>query len=267
MTDSSSLDMFHGDNEELKAFVENIERQSDESDIKLLFLEDRNLVGIHVRGLAKLLNCSPETVRDACDKGVRAEDIYEAQIQTAGGLQGVKFILENGVIDILEYLQDGKHKQETKDAAKMLYRRYARAGFKLEAMLQVCPEKLQKIFQQASPQPPALDPAIVLQELKNENVRLQIELACIKKGIKPQRFTAHPPLSTGQRLMQIFKERPDEWINPKEFAFLGDVKVITRTCIRLSDRGHLDRDFRSRQTPTGIRRYSVFRYKTDLNQY
>lgn len=108
-------------------------------DINLIYLEDQGIAGIHIRGLAKLLNCNPKTIQRLAT-GVAFDHIFEAQIQTEGGLQSVTFILEEGVIQILEAIQDGRHKKETKLAARDLYRRFARAGFKLYVMLQTNPK-------------------------------------------------------------------------------------------------------------------------------
>ena len=111
------------------------------SGVELIYLEDRDVAGINIRGLARLLECNPEAVYRQV-KGVSSDLVFRAEIHTEGGLQGVRFILEEGVVQILEAIMDGKHKQETKDAAKSLYRRFARAGFKLYVMLQVAPSKL-----------------------------------------------------------------------------------------------------------------------------
>ncbi len=109
--------------------------------IELVYLEDRDAAGIHFRGLAKIVDCNAQTISDAA-KGVKDEDIVELEIQTAGGLQRVKFVLENGVVQILETIIDSRCKKETRDNAKDLYRRFAKAGFKLYTMLQVAPEVL-----------------------------------------------------------------------------------------------------------------------------
>lgn len=127
-----------------------------------LYLEDKDVAGIHTRGLAKLIGCDPKTVQNALEgvkescfencetvtgivfEGVNKGLFLDAKIQTAGGPQTVTFILENGVVEILERIADSKCKQETKDSARRLYRQFARAGFKLYAMLKVDPDALKK---------------------------------------------------------------------------------------------------------------------------
>jgi hypothetical protein len=117
--------------------------QTPVSGVELIYLEDQDVAGIHIRGLARLLGCDPKAVKRVSET-VALESIFEAEIQTTQGVRTVAFILEEGVIQILEAIMDGGHKQETKSAAKDLYRRFARAGFKLYAMLQVAPEKLKQ---------------------------------------------------------------------------------------------------------------------------
>jgi anti-sigma28 factor (negative regulator of flagellin synthesis) len=111
--------------------------------VELIYLEDQDVAGIHIRGLARLLDCNPWSVHQA-KKNVSLDHVREVEMQTARGMQEVSFILEEGVIQILESIMDGKYKRETKSAAKTLYRRYARAGFKLYTMLQVAPKKLKQ---------------------------------------------------------------------------------------------------------------------------
>lgn len=108
----------------------------------LIYLENTKQVGIHIRGLASLLGCGPETVRNLLES--RQENrILEAEVQTVGGLQGVNFILENTVIDVLEAaVMSTRIKPETRQNAMDLYRRFAVAGLKLIVMMQVAPEKL-----------------------------------------------------------------------------------------------------------------------------
>jgi len=109
--------------------------------VELIYLEDRDVAGIHIRGLARLLDCHQQTVANAVE-GVNLDQVLEVGIDTGSGFQGVKFILESGVIQVLESIMDGKNKKETKDSARDLYRRFAVAGFKLYTMLKVAPEAL-----------------------------------------------------------------------------------------------------------------------------
>lgn len=119
-----------------------------EADLGLIYLEDRDVAGIHYRGLARLLGCDQKTVANAA-KGVNPKYIESIEIQTGGGIQGVNFILEPGVVEALRIIRRSKRiKQETIDAAEDLYDRFAEAGFKLYAMLQVAPSTLKRKFNQ-----------------------------------------------------------------------------------------------------------------------
>ncbi len=109
--------------------------------VELIYLEDQDVAGIHIRGLARLLGCDQKTVQRLTE-GVTPQRLLNVEIQTGGGFQGVTFVLEDGVVEILEKLIDGKHKKETKDSARALYRQFARAGFKLYTMLKVAPDRL-----------------------------------------------------------------------------------------------------------------------------
>ena len=109
--------------------------------VELIYLEDRDVAGIHISGLARLLNCHPQTVQNAVET-INLEESIEAELFTQQGLRTVNFILESGVIKVLESIMDGRSKKETKDSARDLYRRFAIAGFKLYAMLKVAPETL-----------------------------------------------------------------------------------------------------------------------------
>lgn len=110
--------------------------------VELIYLEDIDAAGIHIRGLASLLGCHPQTVQDQL-KGVKPGDQLEAQVETVGGVQGVNFVLEQGVIQLLKSIRrNTRIKPETREAAEDLYDRFAIAGFKLYTMLQVAPEVL-----------------------------------------------------------------------------------------------------------------------------
>jgi hypothetical protein len=108
----------------------------------LIYLPEVNKAGIHVKGLARLLGCEHSMISKLFNGGCY-DEVVEARIKTAGGIQLTKFILENGVIDLLETIQDSTRiKADVRREAKLLYRRFARAGFKLYAMMQVAPERL-----------------------------------------------------------------------------------------------------------------------------
>jgi hypothetical protein len=108
----------------------------------LIYLEDIKQVGIHISGLARLLDCDPKTVQRLFDR-LDHNQVLDAEIQTATGLKTVTFILEKAVIAVLKSAAlSTKIKPETKQNALDLFERFALAGFKLIAMMQIAPEKL-----------------------------------------------------------------------------------------------------------------------------
>jgi hypothetical protein len=120
----------------------------------LIYLREIDKVGIHVRGLANLIDCDHAVIAKLLRGGSFGTTI-EAEVKTAGGVQATKFILEDSVINLLETIQDSTRiKAETRQNAKELYRRFAKAGFKLFGMLRVAPEELGFLTRQSPPQKP-----------------------------------------------------------------------------------------------------------------
>jgi phage antirepressor YoqD-like protein len=154
--------------------------------VELIYLEDLDVAGIHIRGLARLLDCDMSLVRRLLE-GEAFKHILEAQIQTPGGIQGAVFILEEGVVEVLEKIQDSARiKQETRDAARNLYRQFAKAGFKLYTMLHVAPHKLKqkvddfvipKTYAEALLEAGRLAQELELTQLKLEAAKPAIEFA------------------------------------------------------------------------------------------
>jgi hypothetical protein len=122
----------------------------------LIYLEDIKQVGIHLRGLAKLLDCNIGTVQNLVESR-QENQILEATLQTRTGEKTVNFILENTVIDVLEAaVMSTRVKPETRQNAMNLYRRFALAGLKLMVMMKVAPEKLGIVTQPTPTKPPSL---------------------------------------------------------------------------------------------------------------
>jgi hypothetical protein len=111
-------------------------------DTGLIYIPEIDKTGIHVRGLSTLIGCHPQTINNLLESR-QGNQVLEAEIQTVTGLKTVKFILEDEVIEVLEAIALApKVKIETKQHAMALYRKFALAGFKLYAMMQVAPERL-----------------------------------------------------------------------------------------------------------------------------
>lgn len=137
----------------------------------LIYLKEERVAGIHMRGLARLLGCDVSAIKYA-SVAVSECDILKREMPTAGGVQGVLFVLEPGVRSILKHIRRGNFAQETKDAAEDLYDRFAEAGFKLYVMLKVAPESIAEMLPQAAP----VVPPIILDPMER-NVSLALRLA------------------------------------------------------------------------------------------
>jgi hypothetical protein len=198
----------------------------------LIYLPDINKAGIHVRGLAKLLKCDTDSI-SRLSKGVGVNEILEAEIKTVGGIQSTKFILEDGVVNLLEIIQDSARvKAETKKEAKLLYRRFARAGFKLYAMMQVAPEKL-GMSPQSSPRKSLNDLSriqlwalFLYKEVETKSFSPDIK---VLDGIDPIFWGAHVDVLryafARKRLAEL------EWVQPAHdlhYEVFGDPKTLVK---------------------------------------
>jgi hypothetical protein len=123
----------------------NLVRNQMADGVELVYLKDWDVAGVHMRGLAKMIGCDVMTVKRAAE-GVTQTDLVELEMPTAGGSQGVTFILEKGVIQVLKTLRRSGCAQRTRDAADDLYDKFAMAGFKLYAMYKAAPEELAAKF-------------------------------------------------------------------------------------------------------------------------
>lgn len=115
-----------------------------------MYSKELDKSGISISGLAEVIGCNKMTVQKVAENS-NVEDVLEAEILTGVGTRSVTFILENGVIQVLETLMQGRHKAETKAAAISLYRKYAIAGFKLHTMLECAPERLKEMVDATQP--------------------------------------------------------------------------------------------------------------------
>lgn len=109
--------------------------------ITLYWVDELNLSGLHMQGMAALLECNVGTIQNAL-KGCKQITLLEAEILTEGGFQGVSILKESDIAVILRYITRSKAKIETRDRADDIRDRLVVAGFKLAVMLELAPEKL-----------------------------------------------------------------------------------------------------------------------------
>ena len=96
---------------------------------------------IGIRGLARLLNCAPETI---ARKVVTLNLGLELEMYTRSGLKVVTLVEENDLNKLFSALLDSKVKQETKENVKVVQDKLVQAGFRLGALLQIAQRRLPK---------------------------------------------------------------------------------------------------------------------------
>jgi hypothetical protein len=109
--------------------------------IDLYWIEESGIAGIHVRGIAKLLECNPKTVASAIEANQQIAPL-EAEVLTKQGLRTVTLVTEADLAKILRCIAKSKAKIETRDRADDVLDRLIAAGFKLAVMLELAPAKL-----------------------------------------------------------------------------------------------------------------------------
>jgi uncharacterized protein (DUF952 family) len=109
--------------------------------ITLYWVDELNLSGLHMQGLAQLLECNVGSIQYPL-RAVKEISLLDAEIVTEGGAQGVSIITENDLPKLLRHISRSKAKIETRDRADDIRDRLAAAGFKLAVMLELAPEKL-----------------------------------------------------------------------------------------------------------------------------
>jgi hypothetical protein len=107
--------------------------------IVLYWCEDLQREGISQRGLSRLLECNPATIKNFF-QGVNQISIFEAEIITEGGIQGVNLVDGEGVADLLLEIIGSKAKAETRNLAKAISKKLTAAGLKLAVMLELAPQ-------------------------------------------------------------------------------------------------------------------------------
>jgi hypothetical protein len=132
--------------------------------IVLYWCEELQREGISQRGLSRLLECNPATIKNFF-QGVNQVSIFEAEIITEGGIQGATLVDGEGVADLLLELVGSRAKLETRNLAKAISKRLAAAGFKLAVMLELAPQQLADQAQAAAnKQERALPPAVSMHQ-------------------------------------------------------------------------------------------------------
>ncbi len=124
--------------------------------IVLYWIEELGIAGIHIRGIARILECDPKTISKQID-GVNFLQHLEAEIVTPGGVQGVNLISETDLAKLLRHITRSKAKPETRDRALDSLEKLAAAGFKLLVMLELAPQKLAEEVRQLPPVRDAID--------------------------------------------------------------------------------------------------------------
>jgi hypothetical protein len=111
--------------------------------ITLYWVDELNLSGLHVRGLAKLIGYNDGNLNTFIKKLPAYQiDVVSAECETEQGLRTAYFYSENDIVVILEAIIFSSIKVEVRKRASDVLKRLAAAGFKLAVMLELAPEKL-----------------------------------------------------------------------------------------------------------------------------
>ena len=94
-----------------------------------------------LRGIARMLRCQHNTISKLAGKLNLKK---EAELLTRKGLKWVSLVTEDNIADLLEAIAKSRMKKETRNRATEILKKYARAGFKLQVMLEVAPEEVAK---------------------------------------------------------------------------------------------------------------------------
>lgn len=138
--------------------------------IVLYWVEELGLAGVHINGLALLLQCNPKTAKSAIE-AVTQITLFEAEIVTEQGLRTVTLLSETDLATVLRYISRSKCKEETRDRADDVRDKLASAGFKLMVMMELAPSEL------AARAVSHLDKEIELEKTRNEGRKLEADKA------------------------------------------------------------------------------------------
>ena len=133
--------------------------------IVMYWVEDAQEGGLHLKGLARLLDCDHGNLGKTI-KGVYGIDVLQAETVTDGGLQGVYLYTGQSIAKILRHISRSKANQALRDRADDIRDSLAVAGFKLAVMLELAPRQLADMAI-------ANVPEVELLKLRNENLALQ----------------------------------------------------------------------------------------------
>lgn len=111
--------------------------------IVLYWVEELNEGGLHLKGLARLLDYDENNLRKFVKGGVDIS-ILEAEILTPGGVRGVHLYLGSDVAKILRAISRSRISQAVRDRADDIRDNLVSAGFKLAVMLELAPQKLKE---------------------------------------------------------------------------------------------------------------------------
>jgi hypothetical protein len=111
--------------------------------IVMFWVEELGVAGLHIRGIAQLLECNPKTITQAVTcLTVTQIVLLEAEILTEQGIRTVTLITETDLPRVLRHIARSKAKAQTRDLADDIRDRLAAAGFKLAVMLELAPQQL-----------------------------------------------------------------------------------------------------------------------------
>jgi hypothetical protein len=135
--------------------------------IVLYWVEELGVAGLHINGLASLLQCNPKTAKSAIE-AVTQITLFDAEMVTEQGLRTVTLLSETDLATVLRYISRSKCKSETRDRADDVRDKLVAAGFKLMVMMELAPAEL------AARAVSHLDKEIELEQIRNKGRELDV---------------------------------------------------------------------------------------------
>lgn len=111
-------------------------------EVDIYYDVESNLTGTSINGLARLVGCNKQTIKNAA---VKLNATQDHKTHTGQGIQAVKLIPETLIPDVLNAIATGKRtSDQNKQKANRALSKLAQAGFRLMVLLEVAPDVVAK---------------------------------------------------------------------------------------------------------------------------
>jgi hypothetical protein len=193
--------------------------------VVLYWVEELGVAGIHVRGLASLLDCNAGNL----NKLLGCVDIsfLEVEVVTAGGVQGVYLMPGKELAKALRAISRSKSKAAMRDRADDLRDRLVEAGFNISVMMNLAPAEL------AARAVSHLDKQLELARIENEGKAIERDTELIRERTQNFRhyLVTALPKPTADRILGTTVVHEIEYRDRivKEKVVINDGSTINKT--------------------------------------